>query len=65
MLTCKPTVILRRASSFFPVLKLIGNFTVKLDCEPLPYALPGEKRYPQLVMMAELNNYERTVKLRS
>ena len=56
MLTCKPTVILRRASSFFPVLKLIGNFTLKLDCEPLPYALPGGKRYPQLVMMAELNN---------
>lgn len=53
MLTCKPTVILRRASSFFPVLKFIGNPTVKLDFDPLPYALPGE-RYPQLVMMEEL-----------
>jgi len=25
---------------------LIGNPTVKLDFEPLPYALPGGKRYP-------------------
>lgn len=53
MLTCKPTVILRRASSFFPVLKLIGNPTVKLGFDPLPYALP-EERNPRLLMNEEL-----------
>ena len=49
MLTCKPTVILSSASSFFPVPKLIGSCRKKLDFEPLPYAVPRTKIYAQLV----------------
>ena len=39
-LTCNPIVILSSAMSFFPAFKLMGMCTLKLDFEPLPYALP-------------------------
>jgi hypothetical protein len=45
MLTFNPTVILSSAISFFPAFKLMGIRTLKLDSEPLPYALPEEDIY--------------------
>ena len=42
ILTFNPTVILSSAISFFPAFKLMGICTLKLDSEPLPYALPEE-----------------------
>lgn len=41
-LTCRPTVMLNRAISFFPTLREMGFLNLKGECEPFPDALPNE-----------------------
>lgn len=39
VLTCKPTVILKRAMSFFPALREMGLSNAKVEFSPFPDAL--------------------------
>lgn len=38
--TCRPTVMLSKAISFFPALRDTDFLNLKGECVPLPYAVP-------------------------
>lgn len=52
--TCKPTVMLSRAISFFPAFREIGVFNLKGGCVPFPDALAEDQAYMTTISMSYL-----------
>lgn len=52
--TCKPTVMLSRAISFFPAFKEIGVFNLKGECVPFPDALAEDQAYMTIISKSYL-----------
>lgn len=52
--TCKPTVMLSRAISFFPAFREIGVFNLKGGCVPFPDALAEDQAYMAIISKSYL-----------
>lgn len=47
--TCRPTVMLSRAISFFPSFREMGVFNLKGKCVPFPAALAEHQAYKTFI----------------